>query len=185
MRSIARVPTVQRSKRPSLQLSSMWSASATRVLCGWTVVSAPDTHTECVASHTCCTLVSLPTCCYSVEAQSCPNPRKRGRGARLACSLFKEREQSHRTALKSFGSCTKCKGSTSRRAQTQPKSAGPKLWSTLGRPSHEGRRCASFGPLLASCPARPSASASSFVWLSPSGRAQRAWDDGNVRVPVQ
>ena len=115
MRSIARVPTVQRSKRPSLQLSSMWSASATRVLCGWTVVSAPDTHThtECVASHTCCTLVSLPTCCYSVEAQSCPNPRKRGRGARLACSLFKEREQSHRTALKSFGSCTKCKGSTS------------------------------------------------------------------------
>ena len=90
----------------------MWSASATRVLCGWTVVSAPDTHTECVASHTCCTLVSLPTCCHLVEAQSCPNPPKRGRGARLACSLFKERDQSHRTALKSFGSCTKCKGST-------------------------------------------------------------------------
>ena len=112
MRSIARVATVQRSKWPSLQLPSMRSASATRVLCGWTVVSAPDTHTECVASHTCCTLVSLPTCCYLVEAQSCPNPAKRGWGARLACSLFKERDQSHRTALKSFGSCTKCKGST-------------------------------------------------------------------------
>ena len=99
-------------KWPSLQLPSMRSASATRVLCGWTVVSAPDTHTECAASHTCCTLVSLPTCCYLVEAQSCPNPPKRGRGARLACSLFKERDQSQRTALKSFGSCTKCKGST-------------------------------------------------------------------------